>query len=212
MNVKADDSDAWGYIESIARPINSKAPFMPAFAKKESSASGNGKRLGDVDERDVYETSFSWSDGASHREFATSHATDVCGRQWEGAKTKGMTPIYQESCGLVSCIDKNTKARIDRGLYHIDKLLDLHGYSQDTACGVLLNFITSSFMSGHRCVLVITGWGSKNSGKNSIKSNFHKWLQSTKISNMLLYYTQAIPSHGGKGAFYVLLRNKHKFR
>ena len=213
MNVKADDSDAWSYIESIARPISSKTPLVHTFAKEEDPVSGSGSRIKKIcviDEKDVRETFSSKSSRGCDREFSTLHATGKYDEQLPETKTQGMAPIYRENCGLISCIDKNTKARIDRGLYPIDKLLDLHGYSQDTACGVLLNFITSSFLSGHRCVLVITGWGSKNSGKNSIKSSFHKWLQSTRISNMLLYYTQAIPPHGGKGAFYVLLRNKHK--
>ncbi|PLC08538.1 UNVERIFIED_ORG: DNA mismatch repair protein MutS [Anaplasma ovis] len=115
-----------------------------------------------------------------------------------------------EEYGLFSSIDAGTKARVDKGKYPIDKVIDLHGHSEASARDSLVEFVKSSFQSGHRCIRVITGWGSKNSGNNSIKSNLHRWLQLDSIVDMVLYYRQAIPAHGGKGAFYILLRTNKK--
>ena len=115
-----------------------------------------------------------------------------------------------EESGLLSGIDAGTKARIDKGKYPIDKVIDLHGYSEASAREELIECVKSSFRSGDKCIRVITGWGSRNSGNNSLKSNLHRWLQSDSIVNMVLYYRQAIPAHGGKGAFYILLRTNKK--
>ncbi|WDM85750.1 Smr/MutS family protein [Ehrlichia sp. JZT12] len=108
-------------------------------------------------------------------------------------------------------LDHNTKKKIDKGRYQIDDVLDLHGYTLDTAYNVLINFIIKNYNLANRCLLIITGWNSTNQyDNNSIKSNFSKWLQSEKICEIILYYKQAINSYGGKGAFYVLLKSKNK--
>ncbi|WP_339045385.1 Smr/MutS family protein [Candidatus Mesenet endosymbiont of Agriotes lineatus] len=109
-------------------------------------------------------------------------------------------------------IDHNTKIKVIKGKYALDDQLDLHGYSLDKAYSILLNFITEHYHVGSRCLLIITGYGNQiNTGV--IKNNFANWLNSSEIQHMILYYTQATKIHGGKGAFYVLLRRirtKHK--
>ncbi|MFV9870872.1 MAG: Smr/MutS family protein [Anaplasma ovis] len=126
--------------------------------------------------------------------------------QVQGRRSSPSLYACTEESGLLSGIDARTKARVDKGKYPIDKVIDLHGYSEASACEELIECVKSSFQSGDRCIRVITGWGSKNSGNNSLKSNLHRWLQSDSIVDMVLYYRQAIPAHGGKGAFYILLR------
>ncbi|MDB1135076.1 Smr/MutS family protein [Candidatus Anaplasma sp. TIGMIC] len=115
-----------------------------------------------------------------------------------------------EDSGLIADIDAGTKSRIDRGRYPIAARIDLHGLSTDVAFDMLVDFITDSFEARHKCVLVITGWGSKSNGTSIIRQNLHRWLQSRNLARLVLYYTQAKPTHGGKGAFYVLLRSKGK--
>ncbi len=106
-------------------------------------------------------------------------------------------------------IDYNTKLKVNKGRYSLDDQLDLHGYSVDHAYLTLTNFITKHYYTGSRCLLIITGCGKKlNTGL--IKSNFANWLDSNKIQHMILYYTQATKMHGGKGAFYVLLKRIRK--
>ncbi|QLK58636.1 Smr domain-containing protein [Ehrlichia ruminantium] len=107
-------------------------------------------------------------------------------------------------------LDKNTKKKIDKGKYHIDNILDLHGYTLDTAYSTLINFIITNYNESKKCLLIITGWGSKNQGNNSIKSNFSKWLHNEQVAEIILYYKEAISRHGGKGAFYLLIKSKKK--
>ncbi|QXK92079.1 Smr/MutS family protein [Neoehrlichia mikurensis] len=118
---------------------------------------------------------------------------------------------YNIESGTFNSISNSTKVKIDQGKYHIDSILDLHGYTHDEAYYQLLNCITKNYDLGNKCLLVITGWGSKFSGHNSIRNSLHKWLQNDKIANLMLYYKQAIAAHGGKGAFYLLLKTKDKY-
>ncbi|KJV68690.1 Smr/MutS family protein [Candidatus Neoehrlichia procyonis] len=117
--------------------------------------------------------------------------------------------IYNIESGIINSISNSTKAKIDQGKYRINSIIDLHGYTIDEAYYQLFNCIIKNYNLGNKCLLIITGWGSKNSC-HSIRNNLHKWLQNEKISNLILYYKQAISSHGGKGAFYLLLKTKDK--
>ncbi|GHM58334.1 MAG: UPF0115 protein [Candidatus Mesenet longicola] len=102
-------------------------------------------------------------------------------------------------------IDHNTRLKVIKGKYPLDDQLDLHGYSLDKAYSILLSFITKHYHVSSRCLLIITGYGNQmNTGL--IKNNFANWLNSNEIQHMILYYTEATKIHGGKGAFYVLLR------
>lgn len=112
------------------------------------------------------------------------------------------SPYTSLSCSL----DHNTKLKVDRGEYFIDAKLDLHGCHIDDAYYKLVNFIIKNYQIGNRCLLVITGHGNSTNKVGAIKNNLHKWLNDTKIYYMVLYFQQATKKHGGKGAFYVLLR------
>lgn len=103
-------------------------------------------------------------------------------------------------------IDYNTKSKIDRGKYFISDRLDLHGYNIEDAYYKFTDFIIKNYQVGNRCVLVITGYGSATNKAETIKSNLYKWLNDIKIQHMILYHQQAKEKHGGKGAFYILLR------
>ena len=56
-------------------------------------------------------------------------------------------------------LDRRSAMRMKRGKIRIQGRLDLHGYSQDTARQALVKFIKEAFVSGKRCVLVVTGKG-----------------------------------------------------
>ena len=107
-------------------------------------------------------------------------------------------------------LDRNTKKKIDKGKYHIDNVLDLHGYTLDTAYTTLIDFIITNYNESKKCLLIITGWGSKSQGNNSIKDSFSKWLHNEQIADIILYHKEAISMHGGKGAFYILIKSKKK--
>ncbi|MGN7678730.1 MAG: Smr/MutS family protein [Anaplasma sp.] len=129
---------------------------------------------------------------------------------YSGRRESSQLYACTEESGLMSGIDWGTKTAVDKGKYPIDRIIDLHGCSEASACHMLTNSIAKSFKFGHRCLLVITGWGSKSAGQSCIRSNLHRWLQADTIVSMVLYYKQAMPVHGGKGAFYILLRTNNK--
>jgi len=94
--------------------------------------------------------------------------------------------------------------RLKRGDIAIDARLDLHGQTLDQAQGSLTQFIHHSCDSGLRCVLVVhgRGLGSEN-GRPLLKQAVSQWL--TQLDSVIAY-ASAIPSHGGVGALYVILR------
>jgi len=108
-------------------------------------------------------------------------------------------------------LDHNTKLKVDRGQYFIGAKLDLHGCNIDDAYYKLMDFIIKNYQIGNRCLLVITGHGNSTNKVGAIKNNLHTWLNDTKIYHMVLYFQQATKKHGGKGAFYVLLRRNKNF-
>lgn len=110
------------------------------------------------------------------------------------------------------CLDYNTKSKIDKGKYFISDRLDLHGYNIEDAYYKLIDFVVKNYQAGNRCLLVITGYGSATNKAGTIRNNLYKWLSDIKIQHMVLYHQQARKEHGGKGAFYVLLRrNRGEF-
>ncbi|QKX01152.1 DNA mismatch repair protein MutS [Wolbachia endosymbiont of Dipetalonema caudispina] len=116
------------------------------------------------------------------------------------------------SGSLPFCLDYNTKLKIDKGKCLINNKLDLHGYSIEDAYSKLIDFIIENYKVGNRYLLIITGQSNIVGKTEIIKNNLSKWLNNSKIQYMVLYYRQAIKRHGGKGAFYVLLRKNKKLR
>ena len=63
--------------------------------------------------------------------------------------------------GVTDNIDKSTAKKFQKGQMSIDGRIDLHGMTQDVAHHALNAFIEDSWRAGKRCVLVITGKGSR---------------------------------------------------
>lgn len=111
--------------------------------------------------------------------------------------------------------DHRTSQRLKRGQLPIDGRIDLHGNTQSEAYDALLNFIPSSYHQGKRCVLVITGKGSRK-GTDALSSTkigvlkmkTPEWLQTPPLNSYVLKIETARQNHGGEGALYVLLRRK----
>ena len=104
-------------------------------------------------------------------------------------------------------IDASTVAKMDRGKYGIDSVLDLHGLRLSDAFNALQSFIKNSAVCGHRMLLIITGHGN-NSGGGVIRQSLADWLNNYDIKPLILRFSQARPKDGGEGAFYVLLRRQ----
>jgi len=103
-------------------------------------------------------------------------------------------------------LDRRTATRLRRGQLVIDSSLDLHGLTQREAHATLVNTLTAAQARGERCVLVITGKGSRSEGGGILKTRVPQWLSEPAIRHLILGKETARPQHGGTGALYVLLR------
>ena len=101
-------------------------------------------------------------------------------------------------------IDRSTRRRLAQGQLAIEARLDLHGMTAAQAERHLSRFINGALGDGKRCVLVITGKGANNNGV--LKRLVPMWLKAPPLGARVLALSQAIPSDGGDGALYVMLR------
>lgn len=109
--------------------------------------------------------------------------------------------------------DGQTEKKLKRGEIEIEARLDLHGQGRVQAYDALVGFLMKAFTNGKKCVLVITGKGgpSKETGQEGrqygiLRENLPEWLKIPPLDAIVLKAQEAHPRHGGKGAFYVLLR------
>ena len=103
-------------------------------------------------------------------------------------------------------IDRSTRRRLAQGQHPIEARLDLHGMTAAQAERHLSRFIGTAAGEGKRCVLVITGKGANNNGV--LKRLVPIWLKSPPLGAAVLAISQAIPTDGGDGALYVMLRRR----
>ena len=94
--------------------------------------------------------------------------------------------------------------KLRRGVWSIQRQLDLHGLRTDEAREALGRFIREAHKIGLRCVRVVHGKGLGSPGKSPVlKGRVQSWLVQ---KNEVLAFVQARPAEGGAGALVVLLR------
>jgi len=106
-------------------------------------------------------------------------------------------------------LDRRNKDKLRKGKIPVEAVIDLHGMTQDQANSALIHFITTAAAQQKRCVLVITGKGSRSQGGVGVlKSNLPHWIEVPPLSDLILDYNAAHRKHGGDGAFYLYLHRK----
>ena len=82
--------------------------------------------------------------------------------------------------------------------------------TQTEAHRELIGFLTRAYGQGKRCVLVITGKGTRESGEIGVlRRAVPGWLNAPPLKGLIHAFDHAARSHGGEGALYILLkRNK----
>jgi DNA-nicking Smr family endonuclease len=113
-------------------------------------------------------------------------------------------------------LDRKTLQKFQSGKMSIDGTIDLHGLSQDQAYHQLKGFLTQSFVSRKRCVLVVTGKGGRHKqedvfssipdGQGVLKTRLPEWVSQLPLSEIVLRHDIAQQKHGGGGAFYIYLK------
>ena len=108
--------------------------------------------------------------------------------------------------GVAPGLDKRSLIRLRKGQLRIDGRLDLHGFTQVEARHRLAAFLAASVAADRRCVLVITGKGSRGDG--ILRQEVPRWLNESDNRACVIGFCHAIPPDGGEGALYVLLRRR----
>ena len=113
--------------------------------------------------------------------------------------------------------NKDLKITKDKIKIKIIKKIDLHGFSLENANKVIEEFITQSFEEGVNKIIVITGKGlrSKNDENPYISKNLSilkysvpEFIKSNiNLMKIIKNINEADIEDGGKGAFYIYLKN-----
>ena len=96
--------------------------------------------------------------------------------------------------------------KLSRGLFRIERQIDLHGMTAVIAEKSLNSFLESCRQSNYRCIRIIHGKGSGSADNRPvIKNRINEWLR--KNENILAFCS-AKANDGGTGAVYALLRTR----
>jgi len=96
--------------------------------------------------------------------------------------------------------------KLKRGHLSIEAELDLHGLTINIARQQISQFLTECLNLELRCVRIIHGKGIRSGDQGpKLKQNVNHWLPQR---DEVLAFCSTIPSHGGTGAVYVLLKKK----
>jgi len=128
-----------------------------------------------------------------------------------GAFTIQYTDEYME--GIAPGVDRRLAQRLHRGDYAVQAHIDLHGHTVEEAKVAVDHFLTSAYLAGQRCVLLVHGRG-RNSKDNRpvLKEQVRIWLSHGRLSRLVLAFATAPLTNGGAGAVYVLLRRAPHFQ
>ncbi len=129
----------------------------------------------------------------------------------ERLKERQERAAVSPEASLFTNLDRRTAERLKRGQIPIEAQLDLHGFTQEEALHELAKFLTESIEKSLRCLLVITGKGTAREGGGVLRTLIPGWLAEGAYREWVLAAERAIPSHGGDGALYVLLRRQREF-
>ena len=114
--------------------------------------------------------------------------------------------------------DKDLKKNINKSIK--TKLIDLYGYSLESANKIIENFIIESFEEGVTKLIVITGKGLHSNNQNNpyvskdlsiLKYSVPEYIQNNQnLARIVDLIQDARIEDGGSGAFYVYLKKKRK--
>jgi len=185
------------------------------------------KKLPPEDEHALFERAMSGVEPipnrpSPQREFVASVTDPASPPKKQSGKNPAQATIKSTAIPALAMdnpgIDKRQADRFRRGRLEIDGRLDLHGMKQQEAHHRLHAFVLRNFDRGARCLLVITGKGTRRDSEGAgfmpdrdigvLKRNVPRWLQEPGLREKVLSISEAQARHGGSGALYVLLRRK----
>jgi DNA-nicking Smr family endonuclease len=107
----------------------------------------------------------------------------------------------------VRSLDPRVVRRLRHGHFAVEARLDLHGMTAAQARPEMDRFVLEAVRAGRRVVLVVHGRGLHSKDHLPVlKERLKAWLTRSALALHVLAFVSAIPSDGGVGALYVLLR------
>lgn len=100
--------------------------------------------------------------------------------------------------------DRGANKRVRRGQVETQARIDLHGMRHDEAKEYLFQRLFANYQQNLRCILVITGRGERDQGV--LRTGLRRWLEEPSFRALVSGLAPAHARHGGKGAWYVFLR------
>ncbi|RLK50693.1 DNA-nicking Smr family endonuclease [Alkalispirillum mobile] len=101
-------------------------------------------------------------------------------------------------------LQRRVRRQLRRGQFPPTAWLDLHGMTSLQARRAVAEFLQRCRKERHRCVRIIHGKGKRSSNHGPVlKRKVDYWLRQR---DEVLAFCSALPSDGGTGAAYVLLR------
>ena len=124
------------------------------------------------------------------------------------------------ACAGYAALPKSVAAKLRRGRYTPEAVLDLHGCTQAQAHPRVHRFVTDGYAAGRRLVLIITGKGERERSRTAhssvgdgsvtpggvLRRGVPLWLRAPELQPYVLACVPAHVRHGGAGAYYVYLR------
>ena len=102
------------------------------------------------------------------------------------------------------------------------KKLDLHGFSLIDANKIVKNFIISSFNSGYKKLLIVTGKGLRSKSHENpylseklsvLRNSVPEYIKNDEnLANKINSISTADIKDGGEGAIYIFLKNNKKLQ
>lgn len=200
--LSGEDKSLWDQIRSEIDPLNK----VKSHAKNEiSEGNGNDENI---------RTNISHSSNIKNLE--RKFNAKKIDREDNNPLLNEIKKVDEEEISF-SGIHRKLEQRMKRGNIKIDDTLDLHGMTQEEARGKLTLFLGNSKKQRYKIVLVITGKGltSKNDNedffsqeKGVLNKSLPIWLKQEPFKNIVNGFRYANQRHGGRGAYYILLKSK----
>jgi DNA-nicking Smr family endonuclease len=120
-----------------------------------------------------------------------------------------VVPIAQKT------LDGSWDKKLRSGDVELDRVLDLHGMSLDTAWAAIDRSLEQAIAGGERVVLLVTGHhrpGEPPVERGRIRAAVHDWLAASRHAASIASVRGAHRRHGGGGSLYLILKRKIRAR
>jgi DNA-nicking Smr family endonuclease len=108
-------------------------------------------------------------------------------------------------------LDGSWDKKLTRGVVQVDRSIDLHGHTLNSAYTLLDTALDAAIREGDRVILLVTGKppraeSERPHARGAIRAAVGDWLAGSRHARDIAAIRPAHPRHGGAGALYIVLR------